>query len=140
MAVARTMRAEHKALGVIAERFGISRATACRWTAGVLPPRPTKCSTEGCSGKPYSRGRCGRCSKRFRRHGDVTVTLIAQTEDPVSPALKAYLVAFDAHLRAQTEAEATATRIVMIERLFTATGLRPRPERADGRRAGNTEN
>jgi len=61
----------------------------------------------------------------------------ARDGEPVSPALKAYLAAFDAHLRAGGDAERTVTRAVMVERLFEATGLRPRysDQRSQGQMA-----
>lgn len=56
---------------------------------------------------------------------------------PLSPALKRYLAAFDAHLQAEGDAERTVTRAVMVERLFEATGLRPpsRGQRSHGQLA-----
>lgn len=55
---------------------------------------------------------------------------MAHTYDaPLSPALKQYLQAFDAHLLAKNGIEVASTRAVMVERLFTATGLRPREPR-----------
>jgi hypothetical protein len=57
---------------------------------------------------------------------------------PLSPALKHYLSAFDAHLQAKSDAERTVTRAVMVEALFEATGHTPRPLRLGPR--AHTEN
>jgi hypothetical protein len=99
IAEAREMRAKHTTLDVIAERFGVSLATASRWTAGVLPPRPTVCRVEGCNEVPEARGYCCKHYTRFLRYGDATVTHKASEDEPLPPALKAYLAAFDQWLR-----------------------------------------
>lgn len=114
------MRGQHVLVDVIAEHFDVSRATASRWTAGVLP-RPTACRVEWCEAPPpYVRGFCGKHYARFRRHGDATVVRAVRSEtEPLPLAAKAYLAAFERWLREPTEANRTFRHAALGELLGT---------------------